>query len=89
MFKEEQELFWNADHVFPTNDLSDSESKESLSLLRGPKSRIRATHNISGFNNIGPYRARGLEPKLTLAVGARVSVNNNIWTSVGFPAGAK
>lgn len=68
--EQEQALFRDAVHPFPTNDFADGEKTERLRRLGSPKALIRASYYVSAFSNISPDRFRGLEPKLTLAVGA-------------------
>ena len=89
MSESEQSLFRDADHLLPTNALADGENNNCLRRLGNSIAPVLAFHNVGGCTNVGPDRFRGLEPRFHLAVGARVSINNNIWTSAGLANGAK
>ncbi|CAM9191521.1 unnamed protein product, partial [Pylaiella littoralis] len=80
--------FQDAVHLYPTNDKADRRNWERLNSLQSPIARINAEHTIRGFTAASADRFRGLQPQLFLAVGARVFVNNNIWTSAGLANGA-
>ncbi|CAM9738741.1 unnamed protein product, partial [Laminaria digitata] len=80
--------FEDAVHIFPTNALADTWNWERLQLLGTTIARINAYHNIRGDESAPADRFRGLHPHLFLAVGARVFVNNNVWTGAGIANGA-
>lgn len=84
----ERRSFDDAVHIFPTNAEADDWNWERISGLGSPIARINADHNMSGYGAVPRDRFRGLEGHLFLAVGARVFVNNNVWTSGGLANGA-
>lgn len=77
----ERESFDNAVHIFPTNAAANEWNWRRLNALGTPIARIDADHSISGYARVTSDRFRGLEGCLFLAVGARVFINNNVWTS--------
>ncbi|CAB1108166.1 unnamed protein product [Ectocarpus sp. CCAP 1310/34] len=84
----ERESFDNAVHIFPTNGAADDWNWRRLQALGTPIARIDADHSMHGYAHIPSDRFRGLEGQLFLAVGARVFINNNVWTSGGLANGA-
>lgn len=80
--------FEDAVHLFSTNALADVWNWERLNLLGTPVAHINAEHTLGGYRHVSADRFRGLQPHLFLVVGARVFVNNNIWTSAGLANGA-
>lgn len=80
--------FDDAVHLFPTNSKADAWNWERLNLLGSPVAHINAEHTIRSFTTASADRFRGLQPQLFLAIGARVFVSNNVWTSAGLANGA-
>lgn len=85
----EHARFLEAVHLFPTNAKADDWNWTRLNNLRTPIALIRAKHSVSpGYANVSADRFRGLDPHLYLAVGARVFITSNVWTSAGLANGA-
>ncbi|CAN0124566.1 unnamed protein product, partial [Scytosiphon promiscuus] len=85
----EHARFLEAVHLFPTNAKADDWNWTRLNNLRAPIALIRAKHSVSpGYANVSADRFRGLDPHLYLAVGARVFITSNVWTSAGLANGA-
>ncbi|CAN0170751.1 unnamed protein product [Scytosiphon promiscuus] len=84
----EASSFDDAVHIFPTNAAADEWNWTRTVSLGTPVAKINASHTIPGFTSAPADRFRGLEGHLFLAVGARVFINNNIWTSAGLANGS-
>lgn len=69
----EQETFYYAVHLLPTNSEADDRNWERLNLLGADVALIVASHTVGGYTNVSAERFRNLAPNLYLAVGARVS----------------
>lgn len=84
----EQRSFDDAVHIFPTNRAASDWNWRRLNDLGTPIARVNAEHSIGRYSDVTSDRFRGLEGHLFLAVGARVFINNNVWTSGGLANGA-
>ena len=84
----DQATFTDAVHLFPTNKEADDWNWERLNLLGTEIALVVASHTVSGYTNVSAERFRNLAPNLYLAVGARIFINNNVWTSAGLANGA-
>jgi hypothetical protein len=69
---EEKARFSNATMLCPTNDLVRTRNTERLLALGNPLASIKAVHTGAGAPAAASELARGLQSKLTLAVGAEV-----------------
>ena len=84
----ELDSFLDAVHLFPTNQKADDHNWTRLRGLGSPIALVKAEHTVAGSTNVSADRFRNLEPHLYLAVGARVFINSNVWTSAGLANGA-
>lgn len=84
----EQATFHDAVHLFPTNVEAEDWNWERLNILGTAIALVVASHSVGGYTNVTAERFRNLEPHLYLAVGARVFINNNVWTAAGLANGA-
>ena len=84
----ELDSFLDAVHLSPTNQKADDHNWTRLRGLGSPIALVKAEHTVAGSTNVSADRFRNLEPHLYLAVGARVFINSNVWTSAGLANGA-
>ena len=63
-------------------------NKRSLQALRRPVARIVAEHNNTAARQLSSDELMGLQPELSLAIGAPVMLRTNAWTEAGLVNGA-
>ena len=63
-------------------------NKRSLQALRRPVARIVAEHNNTAARQLSSDDLMGLQPELSLAIGAPVMLRTNAWTEAGLVNGA-
>ena len=64
-------------------------NKRSLQALRRPVVRIVAEHNNTAARQLSSDDLMGLQPELSLAIGAPVMLRTNAWTEAGIVNGAR
>ena len=84
----ERHTFANATRLFPLWAKVKDYNLMMLRRLRVPIAKIKAVHNGQGASKASSDDAKGLEAELLLAVGARVMLTVNVWTSQGLVNGA-
>lgn len=84
----ERRAFAQATHLFPLWAKVKDYNMRMLRQLGHPVAKIKAVHNGQGASKASSDDARGLEAELLLAVGARVMLTMNLWTSHGLVNGS-
>ena len=71
-----------------SNEKVANDNFEALKSLNVPIAQVNARHNSSSAAKLSSDDMGGLEPKLFLAVGARVMITRNLWTEKGLCNGS-
>lgn len=85
----EQASFKDALRLIPTKAAVHQHNTHCLAALNSPVVRCPASHNLPAASEGTADDAEGLEKEVLLAVGAKVMITRNLWTSKGVVNGTQ
>ena len=80
--------FWDALHLYPTVEAVAEYNLTKLQNCGQPVAIIKAVHSGPSAAKASSDDASGLEPIISIAHGARVMLNSNLWVDAGLVNGA-